>query len=62
MSLKKRKQQVVRTPARKIADARRIRFGSGTAPAVIVRSDDASTADSRTIRFGSGTAPAVLRK
>ena len=61
MSLKKRKL-VVRAPAQKIADARRIRFGSGTAPAVIVRPADAATADARKIRFGSGTAPAVLRK
>lgn len=62
MSQKKLKQPVLRTPAKKIADARRIRFGSGTAPAVIVRSADAATADARKIRFGSGTAPAVLRK
>jgi hypothetical protein len=61
MSQKKRKP-VVRTPSKKTADARRIRFGSGTAPAVIVRSGDAATADAQAIRFGSGTAPAVFRK
>ena len=60
MSMKKRKQ-VVRTPAKKITDSRRVRFGSGTAPAIVLRSD-ALTSDARAIRFGSGTAPAGLRK
>ncbi len=45
---------VVRKPAKKIADAQRVRFGSGMAPAKI--------ADSRKVRFGSGMAPACLRK
>lgn len=60
--MKSKKQPAVRKPSKKIADSRRIRFGSGTAPAVIVRSADDSTSDSRAIRFGSGTAPAGLRK
>ena len=57
-----RKQKpVVRKPSRKIADSRRVRFGSGAAPRVL-RSVDAATGDTRAIRFGSGAAPAALRK
>jgi hypothetical protein len=57
-----RKQKpVVRKPSRKIADSRRVRFGSGAAPRVL-RSADAATGDTRAIRFGSGAAPAALRK
>jgi hypothetical protein len=62
MSLKKRKQPVLRTPANKIADARRIRFGSGNAPAKLACPLHPSIADSGAIRFGSGNAPAALRK
>jgi hypothetical protein len=57
-----RKQKpVVRKPSKKIADSRRVRFGSGAAPRVL-RSADAATGDNRAIRFGSGAAPAALRK
>ena len=57
-----RKQKpVVRKPSKKIADSRRVRFGSGAAPRVL-RSSDASTENTRAIRFGSGAAPAQLRK
>jgi hypothetical protein len=57
-----RKQKpVVRKPSKKIADSRRVRFGSGAAPRVL-RSADAATGDTRAIRFGSGAAPAALRK
>jgi hypothetical protein len=55
------KKQVVRKPSKKIADSRRIRYGSGNAPRV-VRQLDATTHDSRAIRFGSGNCPASLRK
>ncbi len=55
------KQPVVRPPSKKIADSRRIRFGSGNAPRVL-RTVDAATQDSRKVRFGSGNAPASLRK
>ena len=58
---RKQKQPVVRKPSKKIADARRVRFGSGAAPRSL-RSSDAATQDSRAIRFGSGAAPAALRK
>lgn len=57
-----KKQPVVRKPSKKIADARRVRYGSGSAPARLVRPLDAATQDSRAIRFGSGSAPASLRK
>jgi hypothetical protein len=56
-----KKQPVVRKPSKKIADSRRIRFGSGNAPRVL-RTVDAATQDSRKIRFGSGNAPSSLRK
>ena len=52
---------VVRKPSKKIADSRRVRYGSGAAPRVL-RAADAATKDSRAIRFGSGAAPAALRK
>jgi hypothetical protein len=55
------KKPVVRKPSKKIADARRVRYGSGCAPRV-VRALDKATGDSRAIRFGSGCAPAALRK
>ena len=60
--MKTKKQPVVRAPTKKIADARRVRFGNGCAPAKLVRSADAATADSGAIRFGNGCAPASLRK
>ena len=60
--MKSKKQPVVRKVTKKIADSRRVRFGSGNAPAIVVRSADAATADSGAIRFGSGNAPACLRK
>jgi hypothetical protein len=61
MSSKKQKQPVVRKSSKKIADPRRIRYGSGNAPRV-VRPLDAATQDSQIIRFGSGNCPASLRK
>ena len=57
----KKQIQTVRKPGKKIADSRRVRFGSGNAPRV-VRTQDAATQDPRAIRFGSGNAPASLRK
>ena len=60
--MKSKKQPVVRKVTKKIADPRRIRFGGGNAPAIVVRSADAATADSGAIRFGGGNAPACLRK
>jgi hypothetical protein len=62
MSSKKQKQPVVRKSSKKISDPRRVRYGSGCAPARIVRSLDAATRDSGAIRFGSGCCPASLRK
>jgi hypothetical protein len=62
MSRKTRKQTVVRKPTKKILDPRRVRYGSGMAPAHFVRSVDTATHDSRAIRFGSGMSPASLRK
>ena len=56
-----KKQPVVRKPSKKIADSRRVRFGSGSAPRVL-RTIDPATQDSGKIRFGSGSAPATLRK
>ena len=60
--MKSKKQPVVRKPTGKIADARRVRFGSGSAPVKVVRAADAATADTGAIRFGSGSAPASLGK
>ena len=57
-----KKQPVVRKPSKKIADPRRVRYGSGFAPASLVRSQDPATTDSRAVRFGSGFCPASLRK
>lgn len=59
--MSKVKQAVVRKPSKKIADARRIRFGAGNAPR-LVRASDPATRDSGKIRFGAGNAPASLRK
>jgi hypothetical protein len=61
MPSKKQKQAIVRKPTKKITDPRRVRYGSGMAPAS-VRSHDTATADSGTVRFGSGMSPASLRK
>jgi hypothetical protein len=57
-----KKLPVVRKPGRKVADTRRVRYGSGCAPAKVVGTADVATADSGAIRFGSGCAPASLRK
>jgi hypothetical protein len=56
-----KKQPVVRKASKKIADARRVRFGSGSAPRVL-RTVDTATQDAGKVRFGSGSAPASLRK
>jgi hypothetical protein len=53
---------VARKPSKTIADARRVRYGSGSAPVRLVRPTDPATKDSRAVRFGSGSAPASLRK
>jgi len=55
------KKPLVKKPAKKIADARRVRYGAGSAPRV-VRALDAATRDTRTVRFGAGSSPASLRK
>jgi hypothetical protein len=62
MARKQQKQMLVRKPSMKIADSRRVRFGTGSAPAKVVRSADATIADSGAIRFGTGSAPANLKK
>lgn len=56
----RKQKQVVRKPSRKIADARRVRYGAGSAPRVI--RGEATTRDARTVRFGAGSMPASLRK
>jgi hypothetical protein len=60
--MKSKKQPAVRKPSKKITDTRRVRYGSGCAPAKVVRAADVATTDSGAIRFGSGCAPASLRK
>lgn len=60
MSSKKQKP-VVRKPSKKIADARRVRYGGGSAPQIL-RPQDAATRDSRAVRFGGGSSPAIFRK
>ena len=62
LAMKSNKQKVVRNPSRKIADSRRIRYGTGCAPVKVARAAPAATADSGAIRFGTGCAPASLRK
>ena len=57
-----KKLPAVRKPTKKIADSRRVRFGTGCAPAKLARSVDQAIADSGAIRFGTGCAPASLRK
>lgn len=57
----RKQKQLVRKPSKKIADARRVRYGGGSAPRVI-RPLDQATQDSRAIRFGGGSMPATLRK
>jgi len=59
--MSKKQKQLVRKPSKKIADSRRVRYGSGSAPRVL-RAADAATQDTRAIRFGSGSSPASLRK
>jgi len=61
--LKNSTQPLVRKQsAKKIADATRVRFGNGSAPAKLLRAADADVSDSGAIRFGNGSAPAILRK
>lgn len=57
-----KKQPAVRKPTKRITDSRRIRFGTGSAPAKLARSANAAISDSGAIRFGTGSAPASLRK
>lgn len=62
MSRKQKTQPVVQKPTKKIADSCRVRYGNGSAPAIVVRSADAAISDSGAVRFGNGSAPASLRK
>lgn len=62
-----RKQAIAKTPKiarqpRAVADAGRVRFGSGMTPARVVRTAAPGTADTGKIRFGSGMTPARLAK
>ena len=57
-----KKQPAVRKPTKKIADSHQVRYGLGSAPAIVVRSADTAISDSGAIRFGNGCAPASLRK
>ena len=56
-----KQKRIVRKPSKKIADARRVRYGAGWAPKV-VRTLDKSTEDTRAVRFGAGWKPASLTK
>lgn len=60
--MRSKKQLVVRKTSKRIIDTRRVRYGTGMAPASIARSRDAQTHDAGTVRFGTGMAPAILRK
>ena len=55
------KKPIVRKPSKKIADSRRVRYGSSSSPRII-RQLDKATRDTRAVRFGSSSAPASLRK
>jgi hypothetical protein len=57
-----KKQKLSRKPSKKIVDAKRVRFGTGMAPAHVVRSTDAATQDTRAVRFGTGMISPGLRK
>ena len=59
--MSKKQSQILRKPTKKIADARRVRYGGGSMPRVL-RTADAPTQDSRAVRFGGGSMPASLRK
>ena len=59
--MSKKQSPIVRKPSKKIADARRVRYGGGSMPRV-VRAADPLTKDSRVVRFGGGSMPASLRK
>ena len=54
-----KKTQIVRKPSKKIADSRRVRYGSGNAPRV-VRAHDAATQD-QTMSVDSGLPEDVPR-
>ncbi len=56
------KKPVARKLPKKIIDSRRVRYGTGSAPAKLIRPVDAASADTGAIRFGTGSAPACLRK
>lgn len=56
-----KKQPVVAKPSKKIADARRVRFGGGNMPRAL-HAADLATKDSGKVRFGGGNCPASLRK
>ena len=59
--MSKKQKQLVRKPTKQIADARRVRYGGGSAPRVL-RTVDQATQDKRAVRFGGGSMPASLRK
>jgi hypothetical protein len=46
--MSRKQKQLVRKPSKKIADARRVRYGASWAP--------------RKVRFGASWSPAILRK
>lgn len=56
------KKPVARKLPKKIIDSRRVRYGTGMAPAKLSRSADAAISDSGAVRFGTGMAPASLRR
>jgi hypothetical protein len=58
----RKQQKVSRKPSKKVADAKRVRFGTGMAPAHVVRTTDSATQDTRAIRFGTGMISPGLRK
>ncbi len=59
--MSRKQKQLVRKPSRKIADARRVRFGAGWS-APTVRTLGKSMQDKGTVRFGAGWSAPSLRK
>jgi len=59
---KQLKKQIARKSPKPLADTKRVRFGAGTAPAIVSRQANPDIRDDRMVRFGAGTISARLVK
>lgn len=62
MARKTQQTRTLRKPARRIADARKVRFGSGNVSPALSKSRDPLTHDTQAVRFGSGNIAPSLQK